>query len=258
MSKHTVTAIVPAYNEEKTVSTVLEVILASIQVDEVICINDGSTDNTLKVINKFKPKIKVIDIPENRGKGNAMAEGIGLAKGEILLFLDGDLLTLDNLHIDSLLKPLLDGAARATIGNMVNKLGFSIFSSISGQRAYFKSDLLPFLNEISKTRYGVEVFMNSIVPKEKVQKIVLNDLETLFKYQKHNNLNAIDEYKNEILEIAKVLYKKNKIKKKSLQKLNEILTISNTTLIWRKLNEIPDIEFKELVEKYILRHLRDL
>ena len=86
MSSKKVTVIVPAYNEEKTVGKVLGVLTSSNIPDEVICVNDGSTDNTLNEIQKYKENIVIIDIGENKGKGNALVEGIKKATGEILLF----------------------------------------------------------------------------------------------------------------------------------------------------------------------------
>lgn len=258
MPKHFISAIVPAYNEEKTIATVLKVILNSPQVDEVICINDGSTDNTLEAIKEFNGRVQIVDIPLNKGKGNAMAEGIKIAKGDILLFLDGDLLTLQENHIFMLLDPLLKGKKRATIGNMLNKAGFSIFSDISGQRSYFKSDLIPYIDEISKTRYGVEVFLNHLIPKEQTSKVNLINLNTLFKHQKYDPVSALDGYKKEILEIAKVLYRNNKITGDGLSKLIEIQKVTNTKVVLQKLEEITDVEIREFLEKYILRHLRNL
>ena len=56
---------------------------------EIICINDGSTDNSLEVLNKYKDKIIIID-KENEGSGVARNVGIEKAKGEYIFFVDGD------------------------------------------------------------------------------------------------------------------------------------------------------------------------
>ena len=57
MSNKKISVIVPAYNEEKTVGKVLDVLTSSNIPDEVICVNDGSTDNTSNEIRKYKENI---------------------------------------------------------------------------------------------------------------------------------------------------------------------------------------------------------
>jgi len=157
-----VTAIVPAYNEEKTVGKVLDVLVTSDIPDEVICVNDGSTDNTLNEIKKYKEDIVIIDIGKNKGKGNALAEGIKKASGDILLFLDADLTTLSDMHLQLLLEPLLNGKYRAVLGYLVGGSGFSLASNITGQRAYYRKDLMPHIKEMAGTKFGVEVFLNRL------------------------------------------------------------------------------------------------
>ncbi|MCQ2973060.1 MAG: glycosyltransferase [archaeon] len=58
----------------------------------MICINDGSTDSSLKILEKYKSmsdKLKVIT-QENHGLGHARNRGLEIAKGEYMCFLDGD------------------------------------------------------------------------------------------------------------------------------------------------------------------------
>ena len=89
-----VSAIVPGFNEEKTISKVVDCLLKSPEIKEVIAINDGSTDKTLTILKRFKSQIKLIDLKKNQGKGYALTAGINQAKNEVLMFMDADLVNL--------------------------------------------------------------------------------------------------------------------------------------------------------------------
>jgi len=66
--RKSVSAIVPIYNEEKTISKVLNTLLKNNLIDEIICINDGSTDTSIDVLNQFKEKIEIIDLKKIKAK----------------------------------------------------------------------------------------------------------------------------------------------------------------------------------------------
>lgn len=85
------TVIIPAKNEEKTVAQVIDNVLAHPRVAQVIAVNDGSTDNTLTVLQKYTDKITVIDNGVNRGKGYSMRAGIAAATAKYTLIQDADL-----------------------------------------------------------------------------------------------------------------------------------------------------------------------
>jgi poly-beta-1,6-N-acetyl-D-glucosamine synthase len=87
-----VSIIVPAYNEEKVVANCVESILASRYKNyEIILVDDGSTDGTLREMMKYEKSAKVRIISQsNGGKASALNHGFRLSKGEILFFVDAD------------------------------------------------------------------------------------------------------------------------------------------------------------------------
>ncbi|MDE1853515.1 MAG: glycosyltransferase [Thaumarchaeota archaeon] len=86
-----VSVIVPAYNEEKSIASTVESLLAQDYADyEVVVVDDGSSDKTLEISRPFEgPRVKVIH-QENRGKAEALNTGIRSATGAIILTVDAD------------------------------------------------------------------------------------------------------------------------------------------------------------------------
>lgn len=91
MSKnHLVSCIVPVYNGERFVAAAVESILAqTYRPIELLVVNDGSTDNTTKVLDKFGNQLQVV-YQENAGQAAARNRGLDLAVGEFVAFLDAD------------------------------------------------------------------------------------------------------------------------------------------------------------------------
>ena len=109
-----VAAIVPAYNEEQTIGTVVEALLQCQLIDELIVVSDGSDDHTVDVASKYP--VKVIELKENVGKGGAMKAGASATTCDVLLFVDADLVGLNHEHIKALLEPVLSRRTAMSIG----------------------------------------------------------------------------------------------------------------------------------------------
>ena len=93
-----ISVIIPCYNLENVVKTTVKNILENLEkyTDsfEILIVNDGSTDDTLKVIQDIKnnhESIRVITYSKNKGKGHAVKTGILQSIGSSLVFIDGDL-----------------------------------------------------------------------------------------------------------------------------------------------------------------------
>lgn len=85
-----VSVIIPTYNREKTIKRCIDSIAnQSIPPDEIIVVDDGSTDNTLEILNRFYPDIKIIK-QNHKGAQAARNAGIRAAQGEYIAFLDSD------------------------------------------------------------------------------------------------------------------------------------------------------------------------
>ena len=107
-----VSVIIPAYNEEETVATVVEVVKKVSFVDEVIVVNDGSSDNTES--EAIKAGAIVINHETNKGKGEALFTGYNKAECDIIAFIDADIHNLTSNKVESMIKPILMGKTDIT------------------------------------------------------------------------------------------------------------------------------------------------
>lgn len=115
--------IFPAYNESKrigkTIKSFNEFISNKDLSYEFIIVDDGSTDNTSEFLNSLHdkiPNLRVITMPQNKGKGAAVREGMLAANGEIRLFSDADGSTPIE-ELDKLLTPLISQDCDIAIGS---------------------------------------------------------------------------------------------------------------------------------------------
>lgn len=91
--RYSISVLVPAFNEQDTIANTLHSIFSSdYKIDEAIVINDGSTDNTKKIVSELQkkyPNLKLIN-KENSGKADSLNRGIEIAVGELVAVVDAD------------------------------------------------------------------------------------------------------------------------------------------------------------------------
>jgi len=92
---YSVSVIIPAFNEEKTILDTIKHVFASEykNIIEVLVINDGSTDNTLNILKeilpRYKPKLKILN-KANSGKADSFNKAVKFASGELIVIIDAD------------------------------------------------------------------------------------------------------------------------------------------------------------------------
>ncbi len=211
--KPLVSAIVSAYNEEAALKDNLAALAACGQADEVIVVDDGSTDNSPAILDAFADgeKMIAIHLKPNQGKSRAMVTAALRARGDLLVFLDADLRGLKGEHIQALIDPLLAEKADMVIGDpqyisaLVKVL--DPFRSLSGQRALWRSDFLPLVEQMRNSGFGIETLLN-LAFKEQKKKIVFRSLAGLIhpiKLEKEKPIQATRQYLQEGSQIAAAL-----------------------------------------------------
>ncbi|MBS4031406.1 MAG: glycosyltransferase family 2 protein [Clostridiales bacterium] len=181
-------AIIPAFNEAKTLGGVLSVLVSVPVIDEIIVVNDGSTDTTEEVAKQYN--VRLVSLTENRGKGGAIKAGLDRSRADVILFLDADLIGLRTEHVGQLLNPVIDGSAVMSIGLFENgrvatDLAQMVAPYLSGQRAV-RREVLEMVNDMDISRFGVEVAITQIVEGKKlpVKEVYLRDLTHVTKEEK--------------------------------------------------------------------------
>ncbi len=111
--------IIPSYNESATIETLLRRVLAVDLPKEVIVVDDGSTDDTPAIVERF-PEVKLLRHERNRGKGAAIRTGLAAATGDIAIIQDADL-EYDPNDYYRLVAPIAEGRADVVYGNRWHK-----------------------------------------------------------------------------------------------------------------------------------------
>ncbi|ODS49735.1 MAG: glycosyl transferase family 2 [Halanaerobium sp. 4-GBenrich] len=161
-NEDTTAAIIPAYNEAQNIDRVLDVLTQAEFLNEIIVIDDGSTDNTAEVVSRFE-RVKLIKNDTNRGKAQSMQQGVENTEADILFFCDADLKDLTVEIVAQIIQPVAKRKYDMYIGvrNNFMQKAVTLFALNSGERAV-RRELWNELPEHFKYRYRVEAGLNFI------------------------------------------------------------------------------------------------
>ena len=171
--------VVPCFNEEATIRSLLNSVLKQKIVKEVIVVDDHSTDNSLQMIKSVKSrKIRLIKNEKNMGKGFAVRTGMKLATGSLVVIQDADL-EYNPADFEKLARPIISGFADVVYGSRFlasdekavlyfwHKLGNLLLTflsnmvtnlSLTDMETCYKMVKTSFMNriEIKEDKFGIE------------------------------------------------------------------------------------------------------
>ena len=210
MNSIAVSVIIPVFNTESYLQTCLDSILNQTLYNiEIICINDGSSDNSLEILKKYQKndnRIKIIN-KNNEGQGIARNIGINEAIGEYVAFVDSDDFIKEDM-LEKLYKSCINNnldmamCKVASFNELTNEINDSLWYYSLGvfkdfdKNVFSHKDTMDFTCEISVTPYN-KLYKNSLIKKYNIkfaENLIFED-EVFFYdvYLKAKRVSIVDE-----------------------------------------------------------------
>ena len=191
-SNLTLSVIIPVFNEQATIATVLEKVTRLSNLKEVIVADDASTDSTCRCVEELAlPKVRLIRQEKNAGKTAAVKRGLQVVSGDITIIQDADL-EYDPDEIPNVIRPILEDKADVVYGSrflvrqaarvlyfshyLANK-GLTFFSNLLSNvnmtdiETCYKAFRTPLIKNLPLTssRFGMEVEITALITKTRAR-----------------------------------------------------------------------------------------
>lgn len=162
-----VSVIIPAYNEEQTIRQVLESVQSLPFEKQIIVVNDGSTDKTYAILQKYadESEITIVNCEKNSGKGFAIRSGIPYVEGKIVVIQDADM-ELSPSDIVELVHPLKTETAKVVYGSrfLNGRQNASLQNYIANRILAVYTNIL-YGSKITDESTGYKAFSSEIIRK---------------------------------------------------------------------------------------------
>ncbi|CAF0694698.1 glycosyltransferase family 2 protein [Candidatus Methylacidithermus pantelleriae] len=160
--------VIPVFNEQATVGQVIDRVLATPWPKEIVVVDDGSTDGTWEVLQKWQGKqgVRLFRLEKNQGKGAALRFGFSQVTGKIILVQDADL-EYDPADYALLLEPILEGKADVVYGTRFHggpRRVLYFWHAAANRFLTTVSNMITNLN-LSDMEVGYKVFRREILQK---------------------------------------------------------------------------------------------
>lgn len=263
-SAHSVTVIIPAYNESKRIKKVINVVKKA-KVNDIIVVDDGSEDNTYNIAKSCG--VDVIRHEYNRGKGAAIKTGIENANGNILLFLDADLTNITPKKIDSIINPIIKDEAdfvktsftlkRGRVTELVVKPLLKVMQPsinfkqpISGQFA-LKKELVRYIDIDDRWGVDIQILLQLVKKEVRICEVDLGFLKHK-KQPLKSKINMSEEVIRAVLSETGVIAKKHKLIIFDLD--NTLIRERSIDIIAKKIGFYPELMgLREKLNKNLIK-----